>query len=166
MVRIEGDSVIGRPVEMVFDFVADQQNEPAYDPRMQRAEKTIDGPAGKGTPFVSAAGSLRRTFEPVAARLPRCMAAASGFQPKAATADSSPTSAGSWLISAAARTVSAVGCASSGARSNLTPRKTLRPCTPGQATDLAALAQMAMFWRYGRQAAERRNDEQARRAAA
>ena len=29
MVRIEGNSVIGRPVEMVFDFVADQQNEPA-----------------------------------------------------------------------------------------------------------------------------------------
>ena len=42
-----------------------------------------------------------------------------------------------------ARTVSAVGCASSGARSNLTPRKTLRPCAPGQAADLAALAQMA-----------------------
>ena len=82
MVRIEGDSVIGRPVEMVFDFVADQQNEPAYDPRMQRAEKIIDGPAGKGTPFVPAAGSLRRTFEPVAARLPCCMAQRPGFSKK------------------------------------------------------------------------------------
>jgi len=60
MVRIEGDSGTGRPVEMVFDFVADQQNEPAYDPRMQHTSKIIDGPTGKGTPFVSAAGSLRR----------------------------------------------------------------------------------------------------------
>ena len=56
MVRIEGDSVIRRPVEMVFGFVADQQNESAYVPRMQRAEKIIDGPAGKGTPLRAGCG--------------------------------------------------------------------------------------------------------------
>ena len=32
MVRIEGDIVIGRPVEDVFDFVADLRNEPLTTP--------------------------------------------------------------------------------------------------------------------------------------
>ena len=32
MVRIEGEIVIKRPVEEVFDFVADERNEPRYNP--------------------------------------------------------------------------------------------------------------------------------------
>ena len=31
--------MIARPVEEVFDFVADERNEPRYNPRMLRAEK-------------------------------------------------------------------------------------------------------------------------------
>jgi hypothetical protein len=54
MARIEGEIVIGRPVEVVFDYVADQRNEPQYNPRMVRAEKITGGPVGKGTRFSSA----------------------------------------------------------------------------------------------------------------
>jgi len=53
MVRIHGETVIGRPIEVVFDFVADERNEPRYNPRMVRAEKLTDGPIGAGTPFAA-----------------------------------------------------------------------------------------------------------------
>jgi hypothetical protein len=51
MAEIEGEILIGRSVEDVFDFVADQRNEPQYNPRMVRAAKVTDGPVGKGTVF-------------------------------------------------------------------------------------------------------------------
>jgi len=63
MARIEGEITIGRPVEMVFDYVADQTNEPRYNPSMVRAEKVTDGPIGKGTRFRSAVGSAARAAE-------------------------------------------------------------------------------------------------------
>jgi uncharacterized membrane protein len=45
MAKIEGEIVIGRPVDTVFDYVADQSNEPQYNPHMVRAEKiTLDRP--------------------------------------------------------------------------------------------------------------------------
>jgi Polyketide cyclase / dehydrase and lipid transport len=43
--------VIERPVEEVFDFVADERNEPRFNPRMLRAEKISPGPIGVGTRF-------------------------------------------------------------------------------------------------------------------
>jgi hypothetical protein len=49
--RIEGDVVIDRPVEVVFDYVADQSNEPRYNPQMVRAEKITAGPVSAGTKF-------------------------------------------------------------------------------------------------------------------
>jgi hypothetical protein len=49
MARIEGEIVIGRPVDVVFDYVADQSNEPQYNPHMVRADKITPGPEGKGT---------------------------------------------------------------------------------------------------------------------
>jgi hypothetical protein len=49
MAGIEGEIVISRPVEMVFDYVADQSNEPQYNPQMVRAQKITSGPIGKGT---------------------------------------------------------------------------------------------------------------------
>ena len=63
MGRIEGEIVIGRPVDVVFDYVADQSNEPHYNPQMVRAEKITPGPAGKGTQFRSAVASRGRTAE-------------------------------------------------------------------------------------------------------
>ena len=61
MGRIEGEIVIGRPVDEVFDYVADQSNEPEYNPQMVRAEKITPGPVGKGTRFRSAVASRGRT---------------------------------------------------------------------------------------------------------
>jgi polyketide cyclase/dehydrase/lipid transport protein len=63
MAGIEGEIVIGRPVDVVFDYVADQSNEPQYNPRMARAEKITTGPVGKGTRFRSAVASKGRTVE-------------------------------------------------------------------------------------------------------
>jgi Polyketide cyclase / dehydrase and lipid transport len=63
MAKIEGEIVIGRPVDTVFDYVADQSNEPQYNPQMVRAEKITPGPVGKGTRFRSAAASMGRTAE-------------------------------------------------------------------------------------------------------
>ena len=51
MVHIEGEIVIGRPVEEVFDFVADERNEPRYNAQMPRAEKISEGPIGLGTQY-------------------------------------------------------------------------------------------------------------------
>jgi len=34
MTRITGEIVIDAPADVVFDFVADQRNEPAYNPHM------------------------------------------------------------------------------------------------------------------------------------
>jgi len=47
--HIEGEIIIHRPVEEVFDFVADEHNEPRYNRKMPRAEKISDGPVGPGT---------------------------------------------------------------------------------------------------------------------
>jgi len=44
MVRIDGEVVIDRPVEVVFDFVADGRNEPAYNPALSG----VDNSAGAG----------------------------------------------------------------------------------------------------------------------
>jgi uncharacterized protein YndB with AHSA1/START domain len=54
MARIAGEIVIAQPVDVVFDYVADQTNEPQYNPRMVLAEKITNGPVGKGTKFRSA----------------------------------------------------------------------------------------------------------------
>ena len=63
MGTIEGEIVIGRPVDVVFDYVADQSNEPQYNPQMVRAEKITPGPVGTGTRFRSAVVSRGRTAE-------------------------------------------------------------------------------------------------------
>ena len=57
MARVEGEIVINRPVEDVFDFVADERNEPRYNPRMRSAEQSSEGPIGSGLGFEP---SLRR----------------------------------------------------------------------------------------------------------
>lgn len=61
MAKIEGEILIGRPVAEVFDFVADQRNEPRYNPRMVRAEKVTHDPVNRGTVFRSAVRSMGRT---------------------------------------------------------------------------------------------------------
>lgn len=51
MPRIECEIVINRPVDEVFDFVADGHNEPQYNPHILRVEQTSAGPIGRGTRF-------------------------------------------------------------------------------------------------------------------
>lgn len=51
--RVEGEIVIDRPIEEVFDYVADERNEPQYNPQMTKAEKITPGPIGAGTKFRS-----------------------------------------------------------------------------------------------------------------
>ncbi|RYV49899.1 SRPBCC family protein [Pengzhenrongella frigida] len=56
---IRGEIVISRPISEVFDFVADERNEPKYNPRMLRAEKLTDGAIGTGTQFRATMKSRR-----------------------------------------------------------------------------------------------------------
>jgi uncharacterized protein YndB with AHSA1/START domain len=58
--RIQGEVLIRRPVEEVFDFVADERNEPTYNPNMQVCEKVTAGPIGVGTRFRATIRSGRR----------------------------------------------------------------------------------------------------------
>ncbi len=53
MAHITGEVTIDAPVEVVFDLVADERNEPRYNPRIARAEKVTDGPVGRGARFVA-----------------------------------------------------------------------------------------------------------------
>ncbi len=52
-VHIAGEVVIAAAVTEVFDIVADERNEPRYNPRIVRAEKVTDGPVGAGSRFVA-----------------------------------------------------------------------------------------------------------------
>jgi hypothetical protein len=51
MARIQGEILIYRPVEEVFDFVADSRNEPQYNPAMSGVELLTPLPIGRGTRF-------------------------------------------------------------------------------------------------------------------
>lgn len=62
-VRVEGEILIRRPVEEVFDFVADERNEPRYNPRMRRVELLTPGPIGVGTRFGAEMVSIGRPVE-------------------------------------------------------------------------------------------------------
>lgn len=60
---ITGEILIRRPVDVVFDYVDDQTNEPEHNSSMVRAEKVTIGPVGVGTTFRSAVRSGGRTAE-------------------------------------------------------------------------------------------------------
>jgi uncharacterized protein YndB with AHSA1/START domain len=63
MVKIQGSTVIARPVEDVFDFVADERNEPKYNPRMVRADKVTAGPIATGTRWSATVESRGRPLD-------------------------------------------------------------------------------------------------------
>lgn len=60
MAHIEGEVLIRRPVEEVFEFVADERNEPTYNRNMIGSEKVTEGPIGVGTRFRATIGPRRR----------------------------------------------------------------------------------------------------------
>ena len=47
MVHIEGEIVIKQPPEVVFDFVADERNEPRFNPQMLSVEQLTSGPTSR-----------------------------------------------------------------------------------------------------------------------
>lgn len=77
MVHIVGKVVINRPVEDVFDFVADERNEPRYNPNMLRVEKITEGPVSLGTRFLAESrtrgGTAEMTIEITGYERPRRM---------------------------------------------------------------------------------------------
>ena len=56
MAKIEGEILIRRPVEEVFDFAADSRNEPSFNPAMAGAELLTPLPIGRGTRFCARVG--------------------------------------------------------------------------------------------------------------
>ena len=65
--RFEATVVIERPIEEVFAFLADGENDPKFSPRVQQIAKTTDGPPGVGTVYAStvkdAGMTTKREFE-------------------------------------------------------------------------------------------------------
>jgi carbon monoxide dehydrogenase subunit G len=65
--RFDGTTVIDKPIEDVFAFLADGTNDTKFSPRVQKIEKTTDGPPGVGTVFAStvkdAGMTTHREFE-------------------------------------------------------------------------------------------------------
>ena len=65
--RFEATTVIDRPVEEVFDFLADGTNDPKFSPRVLEIAKATDGPVGAGTVYKStvkdAGVKTQREFE-------------------------------------------------------------------------------------------------------
>jgi carbon monoxide dehydrogenase subunit G len=51
--QFETTVVIDRPIEEVFDFLADGTNDPQFSPRVVEIGKTTDGPPGVGTVYAS-----------------------------------------------------------------------------------------------------------------
>jgi uncharacterized protein YndB with AHSA1/START domain len=65
--RFEATTVIDRPIDDVFDFLADGTNDPKFSPRVLEIAKTTDGPPGIGTVYAStvkdAGVKTKREFE-------------------------------------------------------------------------------------------------------
>jgi carbon monoxide dehydrogenase subunit G len=51
--RFEGTTVVDRPIQEVFDFLAAGTNDPKFSPRVLEMAKATDGPVGVGTVFKS-----------------------------------------------------------------------------------------------------------------
>jgi hypothetical protein len=62
MARVEGEIIIRRPAEEVFDFVADERNEPRFNSRMLDASQISDWPIGLGTRFRAELSTMGRTM--------------------------------------------------------------------------------------------------------
>ena len=59
--RIRGEITIKRLAEAVFDFCADERNEPRYNPKMTHVEMMSSGPIGLGSQFRAKTSTMGRT---------------------------------------------------------------------------------------------------------
>jgi carbon monoxide dehydrogenase subunit G len=51
--QFEGTVEIDRPIDEVFAFLADGENDPKFSPRVQQIKKTTEGPTAVGTVYAS-----------------------------------------------------------------------------------------------------------------
>ncbi|WP_329475208.1 SRPBCC family protein [Kribbella sp. NBC_01484] len=58
---VRGEIDILRPTDIVFDTVADERNEPHFNPRLHRVEKATPGPVGVGTTFRAETTTMGRS---------------------------------------------------------------------------------------------------------
>ena len=63
MTRIAGEVTIAAPAEEVFDLVADERNEPRYNPRITSVRKLGPEPVGPGARFVAEPSGTGRRGE-------------------------------------------------------------------------------------------------------
>jgi hypothetical protein len=63
MAHVNGSMTICRPLETVFDYAADQTNEPTYNPQMIASKQVSQGPVGVGTHFRATVLAGRRPLE-------------------------------------------------------------------------------------------------------
>jgi hypothetical protein len=65
--RFDATVVIDKPIDAVFAFVANGENDPKFSPRVQEIEKTTEGPPRRGTVYRStvkdAGMTTKREFE-------------------------------------------------------------------------------------------------------
>jgi uncharacterized protein YndB with AHSA1/START domain len=61
--QVEGEIVVRRPVEDVFDYVADERHEPNFNSRMSRVELLTPEPIGAGSRFRVEMTMMRRVFD-------------------------------------------------------------------------------------------------------
>ncbi len=62
MARVAGHIYIERSPEVVFDCVADERNEPRYNPKMTAVSLVSEPPIGQGSRFAATLKSGARTF--------------------------------------------------------------------------------------------------------
>jgi uncharacterized protein YndB with AHSA1/START domain len=83
--QVEGEIVIRRSVEEVFDYVADERHEPSFNTRMSRVELLTPEPIGVGSRFGIEMTMMRRVFdmtvEFTAFERPRLLSSTSHSQP-------------------------------------------------------------------------------------
>lgn len=65
MATIEGSIYIDRVPEAVFDIIADERNEPRYNPKMTTVSLPSDPPIGQGSRFAATMKFRARTFSMV-----------------------------------------------------------------------------------------------------
>ena len=69
-----GTTVVDRPIDQVFAYLAEGTNDPEFSPRVQSIRKEPDGPSGVGTVFLStvkdAGMTTQRRFELTALQAP------------------------------------------------------------------------------------------------
>lgn len=86
MALIEGEIVFERPVEEVFDYVADQRHEPRFNSRMRSSELLTAEPIGAGSRFRADLSVLGRPVELIveftAFERPRRLGSRSWSQPR------------------------------------------------------------------------------------